>query len=103
MNQSPADLEKNYLGVLKAVKESVSIPVSVKLSPFFTNFAYTAKQFDDCGAGGLGLSPSLLGSDPEAVSSDQRIPCPSPSDRHLRVVNLSCDWSKSRGDSKKRT
>ncbi len=40
---------------------------------------------------GLGLPPSLLGADPEAVKITDRIPCPSPADRHLRVANLSCN------------
>jgi len=37
----------------------------------------------------LGLPPSLLGANPEAVPVEQRMPCPSPSDARLRVVNLS--------------
>jgi hypothetical protein len=40
---------------------------------------------------GLGLPPSLLGADAEAVKIADRIPCPSPTDRHLRIVNLSCN------------
>jgi hypothetical protein len=40
---------------------------------------------------GLGLPPSLLGADPEAVKIADRIPCPSPTDRLLRVANLSCN------------
>jgi dihydroorotate dehydrogenase (fumarate) len=43
------------LDILKAVKSVVSIPVAVKLSPFFTNFANMAKRFDDAGADGLVL------------------------------------------------
>jgi hypothetical protein len=43
---------------------------------------------------GLGLPPSLLGTDPEAVKLTDRIPCPSPADRHLRVANLSCDGQR---------
>ena len=39
---------------------------------------------------GLGLPPSLLGANPEAVRLDQRIPCPSPTDARLRIANLSC-------------
>jgi hypothetical protein len=39
---------------------------------------------------GLGLPPSLLGGNPEAVRTDQRIPCPSPADSRIRVANLSC-------------
>jgi dihydroorotate dehydrogenase (fumarate) len=48
-------IEQNYLDILKAVKSEVSIPVAVKLSPFFTNFANMAKRLDDAGADGLVL------------------------------------------------
>ena len=43
---------------------------------------------------GLGLPPSLLGSDHEAVKIKQRLPCPSPTDARLRVANLSCGDNK---------
>jgi hypothetical protein len=38
---------------------------------------------------GLGLSPSLLGANAEAVPIDQQRPCPIPSDIKLRLANLS--------------
>ncbi len=50
-----ADLEQHYVEVLKAVKAEVTIPVAVKLSPFFTNFANMAGRFDQHGANGLVL------------------------------------------------
>ena len=40
---------------------------------------------------GLGLPPALFGTDQEAVRTGDRVPCPSPSDRRLRVANLSCN------------
>jgi hypothetical protein len=40
---------------------------------------------------GLGLPPSLLGADAEAVKITDRIPCPSPTDSQLRIANLSCN------------
>jgi dihydroorotate dehydrogenase (fumarate) len=52
---APAKVEQNYLEILAAVKSCVSIPVAVKLSPFFTNFAWMAKRLDDAGANGLVL------------------------------------------------
>ena len=52
---SGADLEDRFIDVLTAVKSEVTIPVAVKLSPFFTNFAHMAKRFDDSGANGLVL------------------------------------------------
>ncbi len=50
-----ADIEKNYLDIVRAVKETVSIPVAVKLSPFFSNLANFARRLDDTGADGLVL------------------------------------------------
>jgi hypothetical protein len=37
----------------------------------------------------LGLPPSLLGADHEAAQKSQQLPCPSPADRRIRIVNLS--------------
>lgn len=49
------ELEQTCLEILAAVKKEVTIPVAVKLSPFFTNFANVARRFDDAGADGLVL------------------------------------------------
>jgi dihydroorotate dehydrogenase (fumarate) len=49
------EVENIYLDILRAVKGEVSIPVAVKLSPFFTNFANMAAQLDAAGADGLVL------------------------------------------------
>ena len=43
------------MDIVKAVKGEVSIPVAVKLSPFFSNMANMAKQLDDAGADALVL------------------------------------------------
>jgi dihydroorotate dehydrogenase (fumarate) len=50
-----ADLEREYVEVLQTVKRSVSIPVAVKLTPFFTNLTTIARQLDEAGADGLVL------------------------------------------------
>lgn len=55
MNLTSAEIEQTYLDILKAVKSTVTIPVAVKLSPFFTNFANMAKRLDQAGANGLVL------------------------------------------------
>ncbi len=52
---SSAAIEQSYLDIVNAVKAEVSIPVAVKLSPFFTNFAHMAKRLDDAGVDGLVL------------------------------------------------
>jgi dihydroorotate dehydrogenase (fumarate) len=55
LDVSSADIEKNYIDILKQVKTAVSIPVAVKLAPFFTSVANLAKQLDQNGADGLVL------------------------------------------------
>jgi dihydroorotate dehydrogenase (fumarate) len=52
---SGAAVEESYIEILRAVKSEVTIPVAVKLSPFFSNFANMAKRFDEAGANGLVL------------------------------------------------
>jgi dihydroorotate dehydrogenase (fumarate) len=48
-------VEQQYLDILKSVKRVVTIPVAVKLSPFFSNMANMAKRLDQAGANGLVL------------------------------------------------
>ena len=55
MEVGSAQIEQTYLDIVKAVKSTVTIPVAVKLSPFFTNFANMAKRLDETGADGLVL------------------------------------------------
>src|SRR5215212_3977989 len=55
LDMTGAEVERTYLDIFKAVRAEVSIPVAVKLSPFFSNFANMAKQLDDAGAKGLVL------------------------------------------------
>jgi dihydroorotate dehydrogenase (fumarate) len=49
------DVEARYMDVLRAVKESVQIPVAVKLGPFFSSFANIAHRLVNAGADGLVL------------------------------------------------
>ena len=78
----------NYLTILASVKAQVKIPVAVKLSPFFTNFAHFARRADRHGADGLVLfnrfyqpdieletleiSPNILFSTPMAMRLPMR-------------------------------
>lgn len=50
-----AQVEQTYLDILKAVKSVVTIPVAVKLSPFFSSMANMAKRLDEAGANALVL------------------------------------------------
>ena len=50
-----SEIEKIYTDILREVKISVHIPVSAKLSPFFSNLANMAKRLDQLGTDGLVL------------------------------------------------
>jgi len=55
INKSSAEIEQLYIDILKAVKSSVKIPVTMKLSSFFSSFANFAHKLDEAGADGLVL------------------------------------------------
>jgi dihydroorotate dehydrogenase (fumarate) len=48
-------VEQQYLDIVGAVRSAISIPVAVKISPFFSNLANMAKRLDAAGADGLVL------------------------------------------------
>ena len=50
-----ADVEKMYVDVVADVKKNVSIPLAVKLSPYFSATANMAKKLSEAGADGLVL------------------------------------------------
>jgi len=52
---SGADVEQRHLDILKRVKAAVSVPVAVKLSPYFSATAAMAARLDEAGADGLVL------------------------------------------------
>jgi len=54
-NRDGATIEQTYLNILKAVRQAVTIPVAVKLSPFFSNMANMAQRLDETGADALVL------------------------------------------------
>ncbi len=54
-DQSADEIENDYLTIVASVKAQVKIPVAVKLSPFFTNFARFARSLDRNGADALVL------------------------------------------------
>ena len=80
---SSEKVEHSYIEILKAVKDSVKIPVAVKLSPHFSNMAWMAKKLDQAGANALvlfnrfyqpdidleelSIQPSVILSGPQAI------------------------------------
>ena len=53
--RSGASIEDEYVEITRAVKAAVSVPVAVKLSPFFTNLTHIAKHLEVSEADGLVL------------------------------------------------
>ncbi len=54
-NMSSAEVEEEYVQLVRDVRAKVKIPIALKLSPFFTAIPYIAKRFVEAGANGLVL------------------------------------------------
>jgi dihydroorotate dehydrogenase (fumarate) len=54
-DRTGSDVERDYCNLVRRMKESIHIPVAVKLSSSFTSMASMAKQLDLAGAGALVL------------------------------------------------
>jgi dihydroorotate dehydrogenase (fumarate) len=55
MELSVEEIEQTYIDILTAVKSVVTIPVALKLGPFFSNMARMARRLDQAGADALVL------------------------------------------------
>jgi dihydroorotate dehydrogenase (fumarate) len=55
LDLSGAELEASYLELVQCVCEQVTIPVAVKLCPFFTSLPHMARKINEAGAAGLVL------------------------------------------------
>jgi dihydroorotate dehydrogenase (fumarate) len=54
-DQTAADLEQGYINLVQNVSSSLSVPLAVKLSPFFTSIPNMAARLAKAGADGLVL------------------------------------------------
>jgi len=54
-NLTSAELEDNYVTLVRDLRSQVSIPIAVKLSPFFTSMPNMARKLVEAGANGLVL------------------------------------------------
>lgn len=59
-NKTSAEIENDLFEIVRAVKAEVSIPVAVKLSPFYTSPLNVAKKLSEGGADGLVLFNRFL-------------------------------------------
>lgn len=55
LHASAVSVEERYLDIVRAVKAQVSIPIAVKVGPYFSSFANMAWRFAKAGADGLVL------------------------------------------------
>jgi dihydroorotate dehydrogenase (fumarate) len=82
---SGSDVEQRHLDVLTRVKAAVTVPVAVKLSPYFSSFGELALRLDEAGADALVLFNRFLQPDidPESLSIVPRVTLSSPADARL--------------------
>jgi dihydroorotate dehydrogenase (fumarate) len=85
--ETASDVEKRTLDIVKAVKAEVKIPVSVKLSPFFSALAHFAVELEAAGADGLVLFNRFFQPDinVEELTAEPSLQLSGPSDLLLRL------------------
>jgi len=82
---SGRDVEQRHVDVLLLVKDAVTIPVAVKLSPHFSSTGEMALQLDEAGADGLVLFNRFLQPDidPETLTLAPAVGLSSPAEARL--------------------
>jgi dihydroorotate dehydrogenase (fumarate) len=80
-------VEKRTLDIVRAVKSEVAIPVSVKLSPFFSSLAHFALELEAAGADGLVLFNRFFQPDInlEELTAEPSLQLSGPADLLLRL------------------
>jgi dihydroorotate dehydrogenase (fumarate) len=79
------DVEQRYVEILTTVKAVVTVPVAVKLNPYFSSTGEMAQRLDRAGADGLVLFNRFMqpGIDPEALSVTSGLQLSSPVEAQL--------------------
>jgi dihydroorotate dehydrogenase (fumarate) len=82
---SGRDVEQRHLDVLQHVKAAVTVPVAVKLSPYFSSIGEMALRLDEAGADALVLFNRFLQPDidPEQLAVVSHVNLSSPADGRL--------------------
>ena len=86
---SGRDVEQRHLDVLAGVKAAVSVPVAVKLSPFFSSTAAMAHELDEAGADGLVLFNRFLQPD---IDCESMTPAPGVVLSSAAEIRLPLTW-----------
>jgi len=74
VDKTSGQVEDDRIEILKKVKAAVSIPVSVKLSPFYTNMMNVVYRMDNNGANGFVLFNRLFQPDIDIEEEDLKVP-----------------------------
>jgi dihydroorotate dehydrogenase (fumarate) len=82
---SGRDVEQRHIDVLMRIKDTVTVPVAVKLSPYFSSTGEMALRLDDAGADGLVLFNRFLQPDidPETIAVVPAVGLSSPAEARL--------------------
>ncbi len=85
--ESGAEVEARLLDTVRAIKSNVTIPVAVKLSPFFSSVSHLALELEAAGADGVVLfnrfyQPDI---DPEMLETVPRLQLSTPDELLLRL------------------
>ena len=67
-----ADIEKQYIDLVAKIRETISIPLAVKIGPNFTSLPHFARQLADVGANGLVLFNRYLEADIDLEALEYR-------------------------------
>ena len=68
--ESAEDVERRLAEVVGAVREAVTIPIAVKLSPFYSSLAHVTRRLEDAGANGFVLFNRFYQSDLDVENLD---------------------------------
>jgi dihydroorotate dehydrogenase (fumarate) len=84
-NLSGRDVEQRHIDILSRVKEAVTVPVAVKLGPYFSSTGEVALRLDKAGADGLVLFNRFLQPDidPESMAVVPAVDLSSPREGRL--------------------
>ncbi len=89
---SGRDVEARYIDIVSAVREKISIPLAVKVGPFFTSFPNVAKQLVAAGADGLVLFNRFLQPDIDLATMrpSPKLALSTPDELRLRRAGSRC-------------
>jgi dihydroorotate dehydrogenase (fumarate) len=73
-DNSSVDIETEQLSIIKEVRKNVKLPLSVKISPFYSNPLHLIRQMDEAGVDGFVLFNRLFQPDIDIESRDHYFP-----------------------------